>query len=307
MLPAKIRKILEKEAPSVQDAVEEVRLAAGNPLFLYCRGEERLYSYRVAVEDVTHIVQVTSKYSLYAFEEELRHGYITVPGGHRVGLTGRAILEAGRVKRLCSLSSVNIRVARQVLDAARPLLPLLMGPGGGSLYSTMIISPPRKGKTTLLRDLARLLSSGSPGLMPLRVGVVDERSEICGSFQGVPQLDVGPRTDVLDACPKAEGMMMLIRSMGPQVLITDEIGRQEDVLALQEALKAGVTVITSAHGGSFRDLQGRPVLKEIITRGYFQRFVILAAGSRAGTLEAVLDGEGKPVKRGGVRKCSSLK
>jgi len=312
LLPGEIRRILAAQEKSVQDTAEEIRLAVGQPLYLYYAGKEKMLQapgshspYRVSREDVSRIVQIISKFSLYAFEDELKHGYITIPGGHRVGLTGRTILDAGRVKRLCSISSINIRIARQVLDAARPLLPFLVEKGRNSLCHTLIVSAPKRGKTTLLRDMARVLSSGSSLLPPLRVGIVDERSELSGCFQGVPQLDVGPRTDVLDACPKAEGMMMLIRAMGPQVIITDEIGREEDVFALREALNAGVVVVTSAHAGSFADLKGRPVFQRILAEGFFQRFVLLGVSRGIGTVESILDREGKPIYRGGILTCSS--
>jgi stage III sporulation protein AA len=312
LLPGDIRKILAGEKPAVQDRVEEIRLAVDQPLYLYYAGKEKTVlaegsnrPYLVSREDVSRIVQIISKFSLYAFEDELKHGYITIPGGHRVGLTGRTVLEGGRVRRLCSISSINIRVARQVLDAAKPLLPFLVERGQKRPCHTLIVSAPKRGKTTLLRDIARTLSSGSSLLPPLRVGVVDERSELCGCFQGVPQLDVGPRTDVLDACPKAEGMMMLIRAMGPEVIITDEIGREEDVFALREALNAGVVVVTSAHAGSFADMKGRPVFQRILAEGFFQRFVFLGISRGIGTVESILDKEGKPIYRGGMLTCSS--
>ncbi len=312
LLPGDIRKILGAEKKPVLDTIEEIRLAVGQPLYLHYDGKEKALlvggsssPYLVSREDVSRIVQIISKFSLYAFEDELKHGYITIPGGHRVGLAGRAVLEAGRVRRLCSISSINIRIARQILDAAEPLLPFLVERRQKRLCHTLIVSAPRRGKTTLLRDIARTLSSGSSLLPPLRVGIVDERSELCGCFQGVPQLDVGPRTDVLDACPKAEGMMMLIRAMGPEVIITDEIGREEDVFALREALNAGVVVVTSAHAGSFADLNGRPVFQRILAEGFFQRFVFLGTSRGIGTVESILDKEGKPIYRGGMLTCSS--
>jgi stage III sporulation protein AA len=312
LLPGELRKILGAENKSVQETVEEIRLVVNQPLYIYYGGKEKMVPgdgsqkpYLVSREDVSRIVQIISKFSLYAFEDELKHGYITIPGGHRVGLTGRTVLEGGRVRRLCSISSINIRVARQVLDAAKPLLPYLVERGRKNLCHTLIVSAPRRGKTTLLRDMARTLSSGSSLLPPLRVGIVDERSELCGCYQGVPQLDVGPRTDVLDACPKAEGMMMLIRAMGPEVIITDEIGREEDVFALREALNAGVVVVTSAHAGSFADLQGRPVFQRILAEGFFQRFVFLGTSRGIGTVETILDRGGKPIHRGGMLTCSS--
>jgi stage III sporulation protein AA len=283
LLPGRYQKNLAGEKKPSRTGRGDPPGGGATPLPLLCGKEKMVLAegsnrpYLVSREDVSRIVQIISKFSLYAFEDELKHGYITIPGGHRVGLTGRAILEGGRVRRLCSISSINIRVARQVLDAARSrCFPFWWKRGQNAPATPSSSLRPREGKTTLLRDMARTLSSGSSlALPPLRVGIVDERSELCGCFQGVPQLDVGPRTDVLDACPKAEGMMMLIRAMGPQVIITDEIGREEDVFALREALNAGVVVVTSAHAGSFADLKGRPVFQRILAEGFFQRFVFL--------------------------------
>ena len=313
LFPENLRAHLAKELNSTR-GVEEIRLGVGKPIFLYCGGVERVVAegpkqepYLANREDIAKVLQTVSRYSLYAFEEELRHGYITVPGGHRVGLTGKAVLEGGRVKRICSISSLNIRIARQILGAANPLLPSLFEGKSRRLYHTLIISPPKKGKTTLLRDIARNLSYGSSLIKPLRVGIVDERSELSGCFQGVPQLDVGLRTDVLDACPKAEGMMMLIRAMGPDVIITDEIGREEDVFALREALNAGVVVISSAHARSFTELKGRPVFKKILAEKFFQRFVVLGSSRGTGTVEMILDENGNSLKQEGWMRCSSQK
>lgn len=172
-------------------------------------------------------------------EEELRKGFITIPGGHRIGLAGRTVLSGGGVEHLRDITGFNVRIAREVPGIADGVLPYLLDKGRQRMMHTLILSPPQHGKTTLLRDLARQISLGElgkrEGIRPgLKVGIVDERSEIAGSRRGVPAFDVGPRTDVLDGCPKAEGMMMMIRSLSPDVLIADEIGRPEDAEAVTE-------------------------------------------------------------------------
>ena len=300
LLPLKLRKIITSEPFSIQKEVEEIRLVVGRPIYLSWQGKEMIPGscsngevYRVDREDIRKILQVVSKFSLYAFEEEIRQGYITVPGGHRLGLAGKTVVDKDRVRYLRSISSLNIRIARQVLGSALVLLPYLVDPETQKIFHTLIISPPKSGKTTLLRDLARLISEGNSLVLPRRVGIIDERSELAGSFQGVPQLDVGPRTDVLDACPKAVGMMMFIRSMSPAVLITDEIGREEDVSALREVLNAGIVVITSAHASNYTELGKRPIMVRILEEKIFERIVVLGNSCGVGTVESLLDESGK--------------
>lgn len=212
--------------------------------------------------------------SFYALEQELGQGYITLPGGHRAGLCGQAVVEAGRLKTLRHISSINLRFARPVEGAANSLLPYLWRQDG-KLCHTLLVSPPRGGKTTALRDIALALSEGRGGRPPLHVAIADERGEIAGAYEGVPQLPVGLRTDVLTGCPKAAAMMALIRAMAPEALLTDEIGRPEDVFALQEALNAGVTVIATAHGASRQELLARPCTGELLQQGFFERLLFL--------------------------------
>jgi stage III sporulation protein AA len=227
-------------------------------------------------------------------EEELKRGYITIEGGHRIGLGGKAILENGKVKGLRHLASFNIRIAREKIGSAEPLIPFLFD---GNWKHTMIIGPPQSGKTTLLRDLARIVSAGCPekGIQAMKAGIVDERSEIAGCVQGVPQLSFGPRIDVLDACPKAEGMMMMIRSLSPDVLIVDEIGREEDKQAILEAVNAGIALMMTTHGKSLEDIQKRPMLKEIVEQNVFERFLELSAEKNPGTICAIRSMDGRAV------------
>lgn len=255
----------------------------------------------VEKEDLEKTMQIISQNSLYALEEEIKNGFITLPGGHRVGMAGQVVLEKGRVKTLKHISCLNFRCGREVKGAANALLPYLISGRGGRPYHTLLVSPPRGGKTTLLRDIVRQLSNGIPalGFEGVTVGLVDERSEVAGCYQGVPQRDVGIRTDVLDRCPKAEGMIMLLRSMSPQVIAVDELGRPEDREAVEEALNAGVTVITTAHGFSLSDLARRPVVRELIERQVFERIVILGRSQGPGTIEAVWDGKKQCLLQGG--------
>lgn len=309
--PAPLRGILGRLPAYLWRELEEIRLRVGQPLILGAAcGEimldadgrtvpEPRQAYRVGEDDVARTVELVTGSSLYAVEDELRQGFVTVPGGHRVGLAGRVVTDGGVVRTMKHLSRVNFRISREVPGAADRVLSGLVC-GARAVHNTLIISPPGCGKTTLLRDLVRQLSAGVPrlGFAGLKVGVVDERSEIAGCYRGVPQLDVGPRTDVLDGCPKAEGMMMLLRAFSPNVIATDELGRREDVAAVEEMLNAGVKILATAHAASLEELRGRPVLRYILRRRIIERFVILEYGRGPGVLKAVVDGHTHRVVEG---------
>lgn len=302
--PPVVKNILSKMPYSDCARIQELRLRQDRP-FCLLLDEEKMFvtlegeftcnprqAYHISRGDIDRVFQNITRHSVYALEEELRSGYVTVAGGHRVGFTGEAVVLNGRVKNLKNISSVNIRVCRQVKGCAQKILPWLIDRETKSVKHTLLISPPKCGKTTLLTDIIRQLSDGIPELdFPgVDVGVVDERSELAACCLGVPQKDIGIRSDVLDKCPKAEGMYMLVRAMSPEVIATDEIGRIEDVQAVQEVLNAGIKLITSVHGANVNDIKRRPVLREMMAMGLFQRLIILSRSEGVGTLEAVIDG-----------------
>ncbi|OIU71092.1 stage III sporulation protein AA [Rossellomorea aquimaris] len=292
LLPSTISEKILSLPQDVLDTAEEIRVRTNRILEVTARGKPCFLPYNVTPEDSEQLINKLSQHSFYTLEEELKRGYITIDGGHRVGLAGKVILEGGAVKGIRHLSSFNIRIARQKIGIADQLLPFVYNSGW---KQTMIIGSPQTGKTTLLRDLARIISTGAPdkNIPPYKVGIVDERSEIAGCVNGVPQLLFGPRVDVLDACPKAEGMMMLIRSMSPDVLIVDEIGRAEDGLAIQEAVNAGITLMMTIHGASFEEVKKRPVIKEIIEMQSIERFIELHRGTEPGQVSKVLNEHGE--------------
>ncbi|MET3195840.1 stage III sporulation protein AA [Bacillus sp. OAE603] len=263
--------------------VEELRIRVSRPVEVIANNHSTFLPYIVTEEDGSQILGKLSQFSIYTIEEELKKGYITIKGGHRVGLAGRVVTENGMVKMIRDISSYNFRIAKEKVGIASPFVKYLYD---GRWKNTMLIGPPQAGKTTLLRDFARVVSQGDyvRGIKPQKVGIVDERSEIAGSVKGVPQYTFGERIDVLDACPKAEGMMMLVRSMSPHIILVDEIGKKEDVDAILEAIFAGVQLIVTVHGYSLEEIRKRPSLQPLFQNGTFERFIEISNHPRPGNV-----------------------
>jgi stage III sporulation protein AA len=295
-LPKNIADQISKIPPSQKEELEEIRIRIDRPIEITMKGAPRFLSYIIRQEDAFHLLNKISQFSIYTLEEELKRGYITVSGGHRIGLAGKVILEEGKVKAIRDIASFNIRIAKEKIGIAEKIIPFIFN---SSWNHTMIVGPPQTGKTTLLRDIARIISSGNheKRIQASKVGIVDERSEIAGCVNGIPQMTFGHRLDVLDACPKAEGMMMMIRSMSPDVLVVDEIGRMEDAQAIQEAVHAGIKLIMTTHGTSLEEVKNRPSLKSIIDQNIFQRFIVLSRAHGPGTITHILDGNGKELSQ----------
>lgn len=299
VLPERIRSLILGLPEEIRQRLEEIRLRMGRPLevitpekawFVGTKGgvvEQAQEAYLPSMEDCHKMLNRISNHSLYALEEELRRGYVTIAGGHRIGLTGKVVVEGGQVKHLRDITGFNLRIARQIRGVAKPLVPYIFQ--GEQVENVLLISPPQCGKTTYLRDLARIASVGITG-RSYKVGIVDERSEIAGCVAGVPSREVGPRTDVLDGCPKAEGMMMMIRSMSPDILVVDEIGRLEDSEAIHDAIYAGVRLFSTAHGRTLEEICRRPTLAGLLREEVFTRLVLLSRRRGPGTIEGVFDG-----------------
>ncbi len=262
------------------DMFEEIRFRAEKPAFITKNGVEYVLSengellehfknaFIPSSEDINIFVNVLSGYSLYAFEEEIKNGYITVEGGHRVGISGKAIVENGQVLAINNFYSINIRISHEIKGCAKNIVPFILN--DKKVINTIIVSPPGVGKTTLLRDIIRILSKSGKN-----ISVADERGEIAGSWQGITHNDIGPRTDVMDSCPKKEGMLTLLRSMSPEVIAVDELGREDDIKALDTILSAGVSVICTVHGKNAYDAFRRIGIEKNSHKEYFGVFIEL--------------------------------
>lgn len=289
------------EVATCEKDLQEIRLRIDKPILIIKHGKEYFLTENGCFTDMLSEACILNKeilekflqhicnYSIYAFEDEIKQGFITVKGGHRVGLAGQVVMEKqGMIRTIKHISCMNIRIAHEIKGVADKILPNVYL--NGKLKSTLIISPPGCGKTTLLRDLVRQVSNGNPYGKGLCVGVVDERSEIAGSYLGSPQNDIGLRTDVLDACPKTQGMMLMLRSMAPQVIAVDELGGREDMNALRLIAACGSKIIATIHGEGLEDVKNKFGASNLLKEQIFEYFIVL--GKKEGRCE-IIDSYGK--------------
>jgi len=293
LFPEMFRRSIQKNIAKRWSSLQEIRFRLQQPIELvFDQHVEWMKHLKPNQQDAQFILNQLSNFSLYRMEDELREGYITIEGGHRVGLAGKVNTRGGQVKAIKDVTFLNIRIAKESIGIAQSILPYIYDK---DYCNTLLIGAPQTGKTTLIRDMARIVATGEKMIRPKKVGVIDERSEIAASINGVPQHQLGYRTDVMDACPKAEGMMMMIRSMSPEVLVVDEIGSYDDVQALLEAINAGVTIFCTIHGRSLEELKNRPTLQAIFQQRAFDRFVILHAYPQPGAVQAIYNAREKNI------------
>ncbi len=255
--PSPLRNIL---SPISFSGLEEIRFRVNQPIYLYYQDGYKLLTERLGREDLDNLSMGLCNHSVYAYLNEMKDGFLTITGGHRVGLSGKCVTKEGSITGINNLSGINLRIAREFPGCAKELASTLMQEKKPA--NTLLIAPPQCGKTTFLRDLARIFSKEH------KITIVDERSEIAGCADGVPQFDIGPQTDVLDRFPKASGMLLALRSLSPHIIITDELGDEQDLKAIKRVVDAGSSIIASMHGESLGELSK--------TKGDFLNFFDIA-------------------------------
>lgn len=271
------------------ESVTEIRLRSKSKVILRCSNNEIVLECIVTPKNILDVLLNVSKNSIYAIQTDINNGFVTIRGGHRIGVCGEVVYVDGKIKNIKNISSLNIRIARQIYGVADNVLPYITC--NSKLENTLIISPPGCGKTTLIRDCIRQISNGIPSLYfkGKNVALIDERGEIASCFEGVNGLDVGCRTDVMSNVEKSIGMKMMLRSMGPEVIATDEIGKREDVEAIKDAILSGVSVIVTMHGDNLKSVTLNKEMRELLDMKIFSKIVILSRGKVPGIVEKILD------------------
>ena len=272
--PSNIKnKILEDNLKQL----EEIRLRRNRNILLKIGQEEVRIDYVINTQEILEILQRICDNSIYTYQSQICNGYITIKGGHRVGITGNVVVKDGQVINISHIYSLNFRIARQVIDCSYSILPYILNTKENTIYNTIILSPPGRGKTTLLRDSVRKISEGIQeyNFKGITVGVVDERGEIAAMYKGIPQNDLGERTDILDNVSKDIGMKMLIRSMNPKVIVADEIGTEQDIEAINYAITSGVKGLFTAHGDSLENITLNPILSKLYKLDIIERIILI--------------------------------
>lgn len=268
---------LFKENNKIIDEIQEIRMRTNRPILLKLREKDLILEYNISQSEILQILERLCENSIYAYKNQICEGFITIKGGHRVGLTGSCVIENGKITNIKYISSLNFRIAREILNCSTRVLREIIDIENKTIYNTIIVAPPGKGKTTVLRDIIRRLSDGIDEINfnGKTCGVVDERGEIAAMYKGVAQNDIGIRTDIIENVNKNQGIHMLIRTMAPEIIACDEIGSKEDVEAIHYALFSGVKGIFTMHGKNVEDIKNNKQIYELIENREIQKVVFL--------------------------------
>lgn len=261
----------------IEEQLQEIRIRVNRPVLLKLRQADVLLEYNITQEEVLQILERLCENSIYAYKKQICEGFLTVKGGHRVGIVGSCVIENGEIMNIKYISSLNFRIARQVINCSNKVLREVIDPENNTIYNTVLMAPPGRGKTTMLRDIVRRISNGINELSfsGKTCGVVDERGEIAACFHGIPQNDIGIRTDVIENVSKEKGIRILIRSMAPEIIACDEIGSKEDVQAIKTAFLSGVKGIFTMHGNCLEDIKNNPEMNELLEKEMIQKVLFL--------------------------------
>lgn len=278
--PNKIYQIfsnLLQENPQIGNELQEIRIRVDKPIILKLKEKDLILQYNILQTEILQIVERLCENSIYAYKNQICEGFITIKGGHRVGLTGSCVIENGKITNIKYISSLNIRIAREVKNCSTRILREIIDIENKTIYNSIIVAPPGRGKTTILRDIIRRLSDGIEEInfRGKTCGVVDERGEIAAMYKGAPQNDVGIRTDIIENVSKNKGIHMLIRTMAPEIIACDEIGSKEDVEAIHYALYSGVKGIFTMHGKNVEDIKNNKQIYELIENREIQKIIFL--------------------------------
>ena len=261
----------------IEQELKEIRLRVGKPIILKLRNIDLIIEYKTKQSDILQTVERLCNNSIYAYKNQICEGFITCKGGHRVGITGTAVVENNKVLNLKYITSINFRIAREIKNCSNKILSEVIDRENNTIFNTLLVSPPGRGKTTMLRDVIRRISNGIPEInfKGKTCGVVDERGEIAAMHQGIPQNEIGIRTDVIENISKEKGIKMLIRSMAPEIIACDEIGTKEDIEAIKEAMTSGVKGIFTMHGKTIEDIKNNKKINELVETKQIEKVIFL--------------------------------